>query len=151
MTKKMDTKQTTPEDRFKERDPYAWIVLRLPKKYWVKGQIILEKLKDTFRWNIINGEMKFDDPKISSKNLKNSNIVQIVHHALNENTPEPNGYKTVFPFLVKGCTLPKGFKKEKKTQLKKKKPMLSDVGKGKVSTVPFVKDKMLWEIISDSD
>lgn len=135
-------KTTTPEAASKERDPYAWIVLRLPKKHWIKGQIIVEKLKNTFRWNIIDGAMKFDDKNKSNKNLQNSNIVQIVHHALDASTPEPQGYATVFPYLLKGSTLPISHRPSKEKNKKQKKR-----GKNVTKTKPFVKDKMLWQVL----
>ncbi len=143
-------------------DPYAWIVLRLPRKLWTKAQMTLEVLKDIFRWNVITGEMKFDNAKRSNKGLENSHVVQIVHHALDASTPEPDGYKVVFPFLLKGSTLPKGKKKQQQQQqqqLKRRrkeeeeariKPRPQVVNNSKelvVATKPFVKDKFLWQVL----
>jgi len=128
----------------KNSDPYAWIVLRLPKRLWVKAQILLEHLKNMFRWNVMSGEMQFD--KSNNKNnadLKGSNIVQIIHHALDSKTPEPVGYKTVFPYMLKGCTLPKS---KKLLKLKRKSPSK----RKKLQIASFAKDKMLWEINNDS-
>lgn len=140
-------KQTASKISYKESDPYAWIVLRLPKKLWVKAQILLEHLKNTFRWKIMTGEMQFDDPsKLKfNKYLKGSNVVQIIHHALDSKTPEPVGYKIVFPYLVKGCTPPHS--KSIKTTLHRKKK--SNVKQ--FETANFAKDKMLWEIENDSE
>jgi len=137
-----DMKQTMSN----ESDPYAWIVLRLPKKLWVKAQILLEHLKNIFRWNVITGEIHFDKSnKRNSTKLKGSNIVQIIHHALDSKTPEPVGYKAVFPYMLKGCTLPKS---KTNPEIKIKKKRLSKINNIKAAS--FAKDKMLWEINNDS-
>ena len=126
----------------------------------------LEVLKDIFRWSVITGEMKFDNPKRSNKGLENSHVVQIVHHALDASTPEPDGYRVVFPFLLKGSTLPKGKIKQKQQQqqqeqqqpqlklhrqegLKNKpRPLVEKISENMVvATKPFVKDKFLWQVL----
>jgi len=139
-------KRTMREAAFKETDPYAWIVLRLPKKLWVKAQLVLEKLKKDFRWNVMTGEMRFDNPSKAhlNSNLTKSNIVQIVHHALDSKTPEPAGYRTIYPFLVKGSTPPKY---QKSSALERSSPLQKPKKKrSNLQTANFAKDKMLWEI-----
>lgn len=149
---KKEKKKNNPKSEY---DVYAWIVLRLPRKLWTKGQMILEKLKETFQWNVTNGEIKFVNDKRSNKNLKGSNVVQIVHHALDDSTPEPDGYKTVFPYLLQGSTPPKNqrnkTKKPKPIKTLEKKKKLLPFRQGDTSKVvltqPFVKDKFLWQVL----
>ena len=136
-----------------ELDLNAWIVLRLPRKLWTKGQMLLEKLKENFCWNVSSGEMKFINKKKKNKWLKGSNVVQVVHHALDDSTPQPDGYEVVFPYLLHGSTPPKTKAKQKAKQkaVKKKlqkKLLPKEVNEAKMlRTKPFVKDKFLWQVL----
>ncbi len=141
-------KEKPPLLQSSKHDPYAWIVLRLPRKYWTKGQMLLEALKNTFRWSIMTGQIQFDDVKKSNKGLEKSNIVQIVHHALDPSTPEPDGYETVFPFLLKGSTLPKNVSRKSTEKRKHVSASVKSLSKGvDLVTEPFVKDKFLWQVL----
>ena len=150
MTKNKE-KEKPPLLQSSKHDPYAWIVLRLPRKYWTKGQMILEALKNTFRWSVMTGKIQFDDPKKSNKGLEKSNIVQIVHHALDPSTPEPDGYEIVFPYLLKGSTLPRNVSKNSTQKTKQRKHGTAStkaLSKGvDLVTQPFVKDKFLWQVL----
>ena len=80
----------------KKVDPFAWIVLSLPRKKWFQGQIIVEKLNEKVKWNEKSGEITI---RHSGEILKGSNIQNIVRHVLDDKTPEPEGYSIVVQYL----------------------------------------------------
>jgi hypothetical protein len=97
-------------------DPFAWIVLQLPRELWDRADDLLRQLRSVLHWNILTGEVTLlldadDDDNSDGDNddrkpLAGSNIVDILHHALRPGPLEPVGYKAVCPFLPKGCTKP---------------------------------------------
>lgn len=82
-------------------DPLAWIVLRLPKHLWEEGQKQIEHLSKHVEWKVESGEILIPSTSSNEKHLvKDSNIINIIHHALDKTTAKPPGFKKVEPFLL---------------------------------------------------
>ena len=89
-------------------DPVAWIVLQQPQKFWTAARKALEELSEHASWNVLTGEVHLlpNDFGGDSKVLKSSNIVDILHHALDPGPLEPVGYAEVYRFLPPTSTKP---------------------------------------------
>jgi hypothetical protein len=89
-------------------DPFAWIVLQLPRPLWEKGEDLLKQLQEVIHWNVLTGEISLlhDFESDERKLIKGSNIVDILHHALSPGPLEPLGYRQVSRFLPQGLTRP---------------------------------------------
>lgn len=116
-------------------DPYAWIILQLPKHLWTRGKHVLDELDNHVEWNVLTGEISIlsNDFGSESKTISGSNIVDIVRHAVDEGPLEPYGYEKVFRFLPPTCPSPKEHeeeeeekeqKQEEKEKDKKKEPKI---------------------------
>lgn len=93
-----------PRNAIDSLDPFAWIVLQLPKHLWTQGHILLQYLDPVFNWSVLSGEITFEQNP--SQPISGSNIVDIVHHALIPGPLEPIGYSLVFPYLPDNVTKP---------------------------------------------
>jgi hypothetical protein len=111
-------------------DPYAWIILQLPKHLWTRGKHVLDELDNHVEWNVLTGEISIlsNDFGSESKTISGSNIVDIVRHAVDEGPLEPYGYEKVFRFLPPTSPSPKEHeeeqKQEEKEEEKKKEPKI---------------------------
>lgn len=103
MTAIPTSQKTTPKSEMK--DSFAWIVLRFNKRLQNKAQNVLEHLHLNLVWDPNSGEVAYaKNPKMT---LPGSNIVDIVHHAIESEEEEPFGYRELYRFLPQGCTTPK--------------------------------------------
>ena len=85
------------------KDPYAWVVLRLPKHLWEKGQETLENICTVIDYNLFTGEIS-TRPKTSTeerKIIKFSNIVNILHYMVDPTIVKPVGFDEVVEILKK--------------------------------------------------
>lgn len=89
-------------------DPYAWIVLQLPKHLWTRGKRFLDEIDNYVEWNVLTGEISIlaNDFGEDSKTIRGSNIVDILRHALEEGPLEPVGYEKIYRFLPPTSPLP---------------------------------------------
>jgi len=75
---------------------------------WQAGEKLLQQLQDVLHWNVLTGEVCLltDFEEDVRTPIANSNIVDILHHALDAGSLEPVGYAQVYPFLPPGHTKP---------------------------------------------
>ena len=103
MTATAPTKETDLESGVDLIDRFAWIVLRLPKRLWEKGQETLEELTSVLDFNMNTGEVS-ERPALTNgerKVLKDTNITNILHHMVDPNVVKPNGFDEVLELLKK--------------------------------------------------
>ena len=84
-------------------DRFAWIVLRLPKRLWEKGQETLEELTTVIDFSMDTGEVS-ERPVMTNgerKIIKGTNITNILHHMVDPNVVKPEGYDEVLELLKK--------------------------------------------------
>ena len=83
------------------QDPFAWIVLRLPKRLWEKGQETLEDLTKSVDINLRTGEISTRPSRIGDerKVIEGSNIANILHHLVDRTVIKPSGFDEVLSIL----------------------------------------------------
>lgn len=86
------------------KDPYGWVVLRLPKRLWSKGQETLLEIKDDIDFNMVTGEIsslsKGEEIK-ERKIIPKSNIVNVLHHMVDPAIVKPEGFDDVVSLIKK--------------------------------------------------
>ena len=90
-------------------DPYAWIVLKLPRHLREEGQLLLEDLTSSLDFSTINGEVstrpvRVGDPR---KVIRGSNIANIIHYMADPTIVKPLHFDEVMNIVKSNVKAPR--------------------------------------------
>jgi len=124
--------------------------MQLPRRLRKKARNLLDQIDEDLEWNALTGEVTIIE---DDEHLPNSNIIDIVYHALNKekNKLEPTAYSDVYPFLPKGSTPPVIVEQERERQLAKERDEEEkNKKKKKRKRKKKEEEETLWKDIRDS-